>query len=239
MDRLVIWIPRIRCFALATVVAMSGVLPLAANADGLPAPKGLYPCPPGDRIASAEANIALRMRGQFLGCFRSHGTVTQRGLHDVHSEPREYAFAMRLPGGPYTSKALGQLLVNVRGQWAGFEPLSQDFRDYTSAVNKLTHGNTGGGSVDTSITSIKPVLIAIDPLGPNAYSVVSLRTYNFTAGSRALKSVKVDADAVALVHTTLVRLTLLRDARSAEDVTDAKAQIASWARSLTATKGSR
>jgi len=132
---------------------------------------------------------------------------------------------MRLPGGPYTSKALGQLLVNVRGQWAGFEPLSQDFRDYTSAVNKLTHGNTGGGSVDTSITSIKPVLIAIDPLGPNAYSVVSLRTYNFTAGSRALKSVKVDADAVALVHTTLVRLTLLRDARSAEDVTDAKAQI--------------
>lgn len=65
----------------------------------------------------------------------------------------------------------------------------------------------------------------------------SLRTYQLTVGGQPLRSVKVNADALALVHSALVRLTLLREIQSAADVTDAQAQIAGWARSLTAAKG--
>jgi hypothetical protein len=145
---------------------------------------------------------------------------------------------MRLPGGPYTSTALGQLLTNIRAQWAGFNPLSREFHDqYTREVNELIRGSSRPGSANASVTSIKPVLVSIDRLGPDAYSVVSLRTYQLTVGGQPLRSVKVNADALALVDSTLVRLTLLREVQSAADVADAQAQIAGWARSLTAANG--
>lgn len=202
----------------------------AINASELPAPKGLQPCPPTDRVASLEGNLAIRIGGQFLGCFRSRAVVVQHGLRGDPSVPQEYAFAMRLPGGPYTSEALGQFLTTVRAQWAGFNPLSREFHDrYTREVNELIRGSSRPESANASVTSIKPVLVSIDRLGPDAYSVVSLRTYELTVGGQPLKSVKVDADAVALVHSTLVRLTLLREVQSASDVADARAQINSWA----------
>jgi hypothetical protein len=84
--------------------------------------------------------------------------------------------------------------------------------------------------------SVKPVLVSIEQLGPDAYSVVSLRTYQLTG--QPLKSVKVNADAVVLVDSTLVRLTILREVQSAADVSDAQAQISRWARTWLASSAS-
>jgi hypothetical protein len=150
-------------------------------------------------------------------------------LRGAQSVPQEYALAMRLPGGPFTSQAVGQFLATVRAQWAGFNPLSREFHDrYIQEINALIRDSSQPGSANASVVSVKPVLVSIEQLGPDAYSVVSLRTYQLTG--QPLKSVKVNADAVVLVDSTLVRLTILREVQSAADVSDAQAQISGWAR---------
>lgn len=219
----------------AVALLAAATLPLTARATGLPAPQGLRPCPAGDRVASIESNLAARIHGDLLGCFRSTTSVPLSGRRHSPSVPLEYGFAMRLPGGPYASNAVDQLLASVRAQWSGFKPLDGALSSrYSARINELLNGRGGVRPGAVSVTTIKPVLVSIHRLGPTAYSVVSLRTYRVAVGSRSVRAVKIDADALVLDHGTLVRLTLLREARAVPDVAATQAQIAAWARSLPA-----
>lgn len=219
---------RARGRVVTACLAAVAALPITAKAAGFPMPRGLRPCPAGDRVASLESKLAKQIRGHLLGCFRTAATVALSPSPGSGFVPLEYGFAMRLPGGRYTPAAVHQLFLHTEAQWAGFKPLNGKLsRQYTDRLNAVIRGSASNGT-QVSIKTIKPVLISIHRLGPSAYSVVSLRTYQFSAGNHSVRSVKIDADAVVLDHGRLVRLTLLREARSATDVRKAQSEMASW-----------
>jgi hypothetical protein len=145
-----------------------------APSSVLPAPKGLSSCAPGKREA-ALARVAAELGSEILGCFLSEKRVMVQGSIMPVPVNLEFAFAMDVPGGPYTSADLDRFLSRTIEKWKDFEPLNKDFENYPARLNELIKGAVASPSV--AVSSVKPVLVSIDRVGAKAYSVVSIRSY--------------------------------------------------------------
>lgn len=201
-----------------------------APSSGLPAPKGLSSCLPGNREA-ALARIAAEFGGAILGCFQSEKRVMVQGSITPVPVPLEFAFAMDIPGS-YTSADLDRLLSRTIEKWKDFEPLSKQFENYTARLNELIKGAEVSPSV--AVSSVKPVLVSIDRVGAKAYSVVSIRSYVLDVGGEQVSLTKVNGDAVVLRGSGLVRLTIQRVLTEPSDVAQLQSEIAEWARATAA-----
>jgi hypothetical protein len=212
------------CLGLSMV---AGTASAQSNAVRLPIPAGLAPCDADDPVAKVVKRAAASMGAEELGCFRSEETTTIQGSAGTASVPRERAFASRMPGGPYSSADLDSLLSKVRDQWRNFDPLSTAHReDYVARINAMVEVSSG---VRSSIRSITPLLVSIEPLNSRSYVVVSIRKY---AGQR-VSSTKVDGLAMALQGGHLLRMEIQRELTAAADVDDVRRQIAVWAGAVT------
>lgn len=203
-----------------------------ATPIGLPAPKELSSCPPGDPVAAAEAGVAAKLGGEPLGCFVSDKRTTVQGTTKSIPVSLEHAFAIGIPGGPYTSADLDKLLSRVTEQWKGFDPLGKEFENYKDRLNDLIKGV--GTSPTATFSSIKPVLVSIDRLGTKSYSVVSIRNYILDLNSEHVSAIRVNGDAVVLRGSELVRLTMQRALTDPSDVAQLQGEIAEWARAIAA-----
>ncbi len=224
------------------VLAVTGLLFLShslqnaarAESENLAAPKGLIPCASNDPVNASGPRIAASVNGQFLSCFQSEEKTDVLGAPDVAPVPVEYAFAISLASEVYTTTDLDKLLTTVTAQWKGFQPLSTEFHDnYIARINALINS---GHETPVAIASIKPVLISIDRLDVNSYSVVSIRSYVFNVNGTQVSMTKVNADAVVLRGRRFIRLTMQRMLTNASDVTRLQTEISEWARATESAK---
>jgi hypothetical protein len=196
-----------------------------------PAPEGFKPCAPGNPLASAEAGVATKLGGEFLGCFQSERETTRPTAAKAAPMPVEYAFAIALQGGGHTPADLDNLLTTTRRQWKDFDPLSKEFKEtYTARVNELIKGS--GLLPSVTMVSVKPVLISIDRSVDNYYSVTSLRTYAVQVNGEPVALTRVNSDAVALQNSRLIRLTIQRTLSDPADVAQVQGEIDDWARAI-------
>lgn len=202
------------------------------GSSGFPAPNGLRPCAPGDPVAGMEARVIAKLGGDFLGCLWSGQTTFVQGKPDVVPTPREYAFAIAVPGNGYTSADLDKLRSKVADQWKNFDPLSKEFKEaYTARINELIKGD--GPASSATLSSVKPVLVSIDRLDDKSYSVTSIRRYVFEIDGGRVGRTKVNSDVVARRGSELIRLTIQRTLTGPSDVSQVQGEIADWARAIT------
>jgi hypothetical protein len=194
-----------------------------------PTPEGLRPCAPGDPVATIEARVASKLGGEFLNCFQSGRRIATPSAAKRVWMPVEYAFAIALQGQSYTLADLDNLLSKVKDQWSGFDPLSKQFKDnYTAKLNELLR--CSGLNKRATIDSVKPVLVAIAPIHDKFYVVTSIRIYAFRSNGVNVETKKVNADAVVLRGSRLIRLTIQRTLSEPTDVTEVQAEIDKWAK---------
>jgi hypothetical protein len=74
------------------------------------------------------------------------------------------------------------------------------------------------------------VLVSIERLDAKSYSVVSIRSYVFNASSGQTRTTKVNADAVVLRGSDLIRLTMQRVLSKPADVDQLRGEISQRAR---------
>jgi cyanophycinase len=226
---------------LCVLLGIAGLLTLAplpwpphayaqAPSGGLPAPAGLSSCAPGNQT-DYLARVAAELHSEVLGCFLSEKMIMVQGAVTPVPMPLEFAFALNPTGGPYTSADLDRLLSKTIEQWKDFKPLSKEFENYTGRLNELIKG----AGASTTVSSVKPALVSIDRVGTNAYSVVSIRRYVLDVGGEQVNVTKVEASAVVLRGSALVRLTMQRVLTDASDVAQLQSEIAEWVRAIAAT----
>jgi hypothetical protein len=226
-----------RSSALLRVVGLLTLGLLASGADaqapsaGLPAPKGLSSCPPGNREA-VLGRVAAELGAEIVGCFQSEKRIMVQGSIMPVPMPLELAFAMELPGGPYTSADVDKLLSRTMEKWKDFQPLSKQFENYTLRLNELI--NSAEASPSVAVSSVKPVLVSIDRVGAKGYSVVQIRHYVIDVGGEQVSFMKVDGNAVVLRGSGLIRLTIQRMLTDPSDVAQLQGEIAEWARTTAA-----
>jgi hypothetical protein len=204
--------------------------------SSLPAPKGLNPCANNDSVASVEARLAPSLGAKYLGCFSSNEKSIPHGGSGDFPVPVEYAIALSISGGPYGPTDLSSLLSKAREQWKSFDPLSKEHREYTERLNALIK-DTAPKVGATAVTSIKPVLISIEPVGTRAYVVLSIRQYEVAAHTGTVRLTKASATAMVLQGSRLVRLELFRELRDPSDVDAVRMQIVAWVHAVGADTG--
>ncbi len=200
-----------------------------ATSGALPAPKGLSSCAPSDPLAVAEASVAAKFGGAFLGCFKSERTITVQGATKPVLVPFEFAIVIDFPG-PYTLADLDKLLSRGIEQWKAFEPLSKESENYAVRLNELIK-SAGAGSAGSE-SSIKPVLVSIGRMGPKSFSVVSIRSYVLQASGEQLSLTKVNASADVLRGSRLARLEIQRVLTEPSDVAQVQSELAEWAHAV-------
>lgn len=189
----------------------------ATSAEALPTPRGLQPCASADPVARAEAGVAAKLGGAYLGCFKSE------------QPPVEYALAVALPDRGYKLADLDNMLSVVRQQWKDFDPLGKEFKDaYIARLNELIKSN--GSEAPPSIISVKPTLVSIERGSGNYYTVTSIRTYVVDHNGSRITATKINSDAVVLRGSQLIRLTMQRPLSDSADVAQVEGEIADWAR---------
>jgi len=189
----------------------------------------LRPCAPGDLVATAEAGVATKLGGEFLGCFQS--AIGVQSAAKAAQMPVEYAFAIALRSRVYTLGDLDNFLSKVKDQWKNFDPLSKDFKEsYTNRLNNLIKEN--GPSPYPNIVSIKPILVSIERLDDIYYMVTSIRTYVLESNGKHVRLTKVNSDAVVLRNSQLIRLTIQRTLSDPADVAQVQGEIGDWARAV-------
>ena len=143
----------------------------------------------------------------------------------------EYAFALAIHDREYSAADLHDLLSKVEQQWKGFEPVDGNLSDaYVSKLNGLIdeqRKDSGAG-----VQSVRPILVKIDHDHSNYYTVTSIRTYVVAANAARITATRVNADAVVLRDSRLLRLTIQRTLTGPADIARAEADIDRWAESI-------
>lgn len=219
----------IRAIALGAAFLLSLLMATPSIAVSFPTPEGLRPCAPGDPVAATGAQVATKLGGEFLNCFQSNRSIAPPGAAKRVLMPVEYAFAIALQGQSYTLSDLQNLFAKVNEQWRGFNPLSKKFKDtHISKLNALLKSNES--SDRPTVVSVKPVLIEIGLIHDRFFVVTSIRTYIFESNGGYVEEKKVNADAVVLLGSQLIRLTIQRTLNAPTDVTEVQAKIENWAK---------
>lgn len=225
------------CAMTAMVNGVSGANSQSPEAF-LPAPAGLAACASDDLVAPIEKRLASRLGAKFVGCFKSEETTTLLGDGGKHPVPVEYAIAVRILGGPFSPANLDVLLSRVREQWKNFKPLSKEHGEYVARLNSMIQ-NVDSKPHATPVASIKPVLISIDRLSPEAYVVLSVRHYAAAGDAGTIISTKADGTAMVLQGTRLMQLEIVHELRDPSDVDAVRQQIVAWAQEIAAHTGDK
>jgi hypothetical protein len=176
-----------------------------------------------DRMASA-------LGGQPVGCFQSAQTLELHGAKKTLATPVEYAFAVEMKGGPYAETDVAGLMSDVIQGWKNAKPLNQDTRaDYERRLGGLIENAAPDGTPKPAETVNPATLVSIEQLDPVSFAVVSIRQRPVSLNGEFFNLTKVDAAAVVLARTKLVRLSIARELRSKSDVEAAREEIADWA----------
>lgn len=195
----------------------------------IPVPSGLKTCEPGGPPASDTERTASMLRGRSLGCFQSSETAELRGSQKTYSVPLESAFAVEMPGGPYSAQDLDKLRSDVWEGWKNFEPLNQDTRaDYDRRLNGLIERGPPKATSKPAGSLDPPVLVSLEQLGPGSFAVVTIRRRPISLNGEFFSATKADAAAVVLEHAKLVRFSIARELRSKSDVEAVREAIADW-----------
>lgn len=230
------------------LICLCGAMPAMANGVSvtnsqsseafLPAPAGLAACASDDPVASVEKRLAPRLGAKFVGCFKSEEMARLRGNGGKHPVPVEYAIAVRMLGGPFSPANLDMRLSRVREQWKNFKPLSKEHGEYVERLNSMIQ-SVDSGSHAAPVASIKPVLISIDRLNPQAYVVLSVRHYVVAGNTGTMISTKADGTAIVLQGTRLMQLEILRKLSDPSDVDAVRQQIVAWTQEIAAHTGDK
>jgi hypothetical protein len=143
----------------------------------------------------------------------------------------EYAIAFRISGGPFSPANVDALLSKVQDQWKNFNPLSKEHDEYVTRLNAMIHGTDSKPNA-APLASIKPILISIDRLSPEAYLVLSVRHYVSMGETGEITSTKASGAVVVLQGTRLIRLEILRELRNPSDVDVVRQQVVTWAHEI-------
>lgn len=161
-----------------------------------------------------------------------------RGEGATHPVPVEYAIALRFPGGPFSTVDMDALLSKVREQWKNFKPLSKEHSEYVAQLNAFIQG--ADPKVNAApLTSIKPILISIERLSPEAYLVLSVRRYVSAGSAGTVISTKIVGTAMVLQGARLMQLEILRELRDPSDVDSVRQQIVRWTHDIVAGTGTK
>jgi hypothetical protein len=218
-----------RSVTVAILTLASAVTSAQTNGVTLPAPIGLNLCKDNDSVASTEKRVAPTIGAEYLACFVSDEKVALHGTSRTISPPLEYAFAMRVLGGPYGRKDLEAMLSAAREQWKNATPQFSQHGDYLTWLNSLI---SGPYSRRSTIESVKPVLVSIDRIDDHSYVIVTIREYAIAVNSDEFRSIKATTSAIVLQEPQLVRLSIQRELRAPSDVEDVRKQIAAWSRAV-------
>ena len=193
-------------------------------------PSGFKACAPSDPVVTVESRLAARLGGDFLGCFRSDPVDATNPVPPT-SMASEYAFALAIHDREYSTADLHDLLSKVEQQWKGFEPVDGNLSDaYVSKLNGLIDEQRKDGGA--GVQSVRPILVKIDHDHSNYYTVTSIRTYVVAANAARITATRVNADAVVLRDSRLLRLTIQRTLTGPADIARAEADIDRWAESI-------
>lgn len=221
----------IRTIAQAALTLSLAFMGPPTTSETVTAPEGLRSCPPGDPVATVEAGLATKLGGDFLGCFRSDSTVAATNPAPPATTPIEYAFALALHDHDYTESDIHELLSKIEQQWKDFKPLDGKLSAaYLARLNEIINGQRKESGAD--VKSVRPILVKIDGDHSRYYTVTSIRTYAVASGSANVTIAKVNADAVVLRDSKLVRLTIQRALIDSADVGRAQVEIDRWAKSI-------
>ncbi|MGB6353337.1 MAG: hypothetical protein WBF21_05115 [Steroidobacteraceae bacterium] len=202
----------------------------ARFAAKVPVPRGLKPCTADGLSASGMERMAAALGGEPLGCFQSSATTELHGAGKNLTRPAEFAFAVGTKGGPYTATDVAKLMSDVSEGWKSAKPLSQETRaEYERRLDELIEKNAPTGSPKPADSTHPAVLVSIEQLGPEAFSVVAIRQSPLSLNGEYFNITKVDAAAVVLRAAALMRLSIARELRSKQDVEATREEIADWA----------
>ena len=220
-----------RFFTIAALTLASAATSAQISEVKLPVPNELILCEDDDPVVSAEKRVAPSVGAEYLACFTTNEKTALHGTSRTVVVPVEHAVAMSVTGGPYTREELDRLLSKVREQWKNFDPLSRQHEDYLTRLNSLIKGRSPAAH-QTSIESVKPVLVSIDRMDDQSYAVVSIREYVIATDGERVRSIKANAAAMVLQGTRLVRLEIIRELHAPSDVDEVRTQIAAWSRAV-------
>lgn len=214
---------------LVTLWSALAVVRASAADHGLPAPSTMSPCPAGSRFA-ATTERAASLIGSFLGCFISPHKASWSGTRSL-TVPLEYAYAVELPSGPYTSADLTRLLSAAREQWKNFRALSEEQR--ATQERRLSDLVNSRSNPNSTVEEKDPVLISIRPTGESAFTVIAIRPRNLSLNGDQFRTIQVDATTLVLKSGRLLRLSIAREFRSSVDLKAVEAEMPQWVRTIT------
>lgn len=172
-----------------------------------------------------------------MGCFVSEEKVVLRGGHRTEAQPLEYAYALRVPSGPYSPSDVEDLFLKVSDQWKNYKPLDKQARaDYDKKINDLLANTFPAAASGVEVSIQPPVLVSIRHIGTDAYAVVSVRQRKLTLPDDVIVSTAVDASAIALKGDSMLRLSLVRELKAPADVSNIEDAITQW---ILAVKGAK
>ena len=221
-------------FLLLAIVVVSSPAVAHPTKVTVPTPGGLRPCTPQDPTSLAVEQITAKF-GEPLGCFVSEEKVILRGRHRTSTEPLEYAYAFRVPSGPYSSSDVEDWFLKVSDEWKNYKPLDKQARaDYDKKISDLLESTFPAAASGVAVSIQPPVLVSIRRIGTDAYAVVSVRQRKFTLQDDVIVSTAVNASAIALKGDSLLRLSLVRELRAPADVSNVEDAITEWIHAVNA-----
>ncbi len=123
------------------------------------------------------------------------------------------------------------MLSTVEDQWRAFDPLSKEFKEvYIARLNQLIRDTSSTPA--STVTSIRPTLVSIDRVDRSYYVVTSIRSYAVNSNQLALTATRVNADALVLRGSRIVRLTIQRTLSDPADVAQVQSEIRTWAQAI-------
>jgi hypothetical protein len=220
---------------LLALVLQSAMAPSHAAGGDLPVPRGLNPCTADGASASGMERMASALGGLPLGCFQSRETAELHGSKKNDAAPVEYAFAVEMKGGPYAALDVDILMADVTAGWKGAKPLSEATRaDYERRLDGLIEKAPPNGTPKPADSVNPPVLVSIEKLDAGTFAIVAVRQRQVPLSGEFFNVTQVDAAAVVLRRSKLVRLSIARELRAKADVEAAREEIADWASAVAA-----
>jgi hypothetical protein len=172
--------------------------------------------------------------GEFAGCFETDRRIQVHGVPHAVGQPLEYAFAIRLAersSGPFTHEDIESNLARIKEEWKNYPPLWEQRKAiYEQQVASLVHESLDPALPTVAISLEQPLLVSIERVGEDSYAVVSIRRRKITIDDNVAFSTAVDGTALTLIGGRLLRLSLVRELQSTDDVETLKHEVVGWIR---------
>ena len=204
-------------------------------------PSGLKTCKadgPLEKILSRTASPY----GTLQGCFISEEQVQIKGKDKVMKMPLEVAFAIAFLPHKTTSVTVADvnaLYLKTANQWKNVDQTWPKNRsNYEKKLNAMVKNILSEKPSDpgTPLSVDEPVLVSMERLSPESYTVVSIRRRTVSMAGDHFITTKVEGSGIVVIQGQLMRLTITKELRKSSDIESVKASLASWVRSLPKTR---